>query len=332
MFPTFVRWTIRAALAVLFFLLVTLAGFRLAAAWREAYGATPPRDGRLVATPTGGIFIQTRGPDDGPALLMVPGTAAWSGFWLDIADALGREGYRAIAIDLPPFGFSDRSMTNAYSRKDQAERISALIATLDLKSPIVIGHSFGAGPVVEAAMRHANQIRGVVLVDGALGLPPEGEDYAPDNAVSRFLLDQPTIAETLVAATMVNPWLTRRLLAGLLFKTEAATEAEADILRRPYSRPGTTQAYARWLPRLLFPDREAMSARAENYRKVATPVALIWGLEDSVTPIGQGQRLQNLLKGSTLDIIDGVGHIPHIEDEQAFLTILKKRLKEIATR
>jgi pimeloyl-ACP methyl ester carboxylesterase len=75
-----------------------------------------------------------------------------------------------------------------------------------------------------------------------------------------------------------------------------------------------------------------MSARAENYRKVATPVALIWGLEDSVTPIGQGQRLQNLLKGSTLDIIDGVGHIPHIEDEQAFLTILKKRLKEIATR
>jgi pimeloyl-ACP methyl ester carboxylesterase len=319
-------------LLVALLLILALGGLRLAAAWRESVGADPPASGRLVPTASGGIFIQERGPADGAPVLLVHGTAAWSGFWLTIAEALGHEGYRAIAIDLPPFGFSDRSAAGAYSRSDQAERISALIERLGVSRPIIVGHSFGAGAVVETAMRHGDKIRGVVLVDGALGLPAEGEDYPPDNKLAQWILDQPIAAEPLVSATLVNPWMTRRFLAGLLFKTEAASEAEADILRRPFSRPGTTAAYAHWLPRLLFPDRDAMSASPENYAKAPMPVALIWGREDAVTPLAQGQRLQRLFPRSTLDVIDGVGHIPHIEDEQSFLAVLKMRLKDIALR
>jgi pimeloyl-ACP methyl ester carboxylesterase len=330
--PTFVYWTVRGLFAALVLAVLALTGLRLAASWRESGSAEPPADGRLVSTPHGEIFIQARGPENGAPILLVHGTAAWSGFWLTIADALGHDGYRAVAIDLPPFGFSARSATGAYSRRDQAQRIGDLIAALSLKHPIIVGHSFGAGPVVEAAMRHADQIGGVILVDGALGLPAEGEDYPADSALARMLVSQPIVAEPLVSATFVNPWLTRRLLAGLLFKSEAASEAQADILRRPFSRPGTTEAYARWLPSLLFAERDAMSATPENYRNVAMPVALIWGREDSVTPLAQGQRLQRLLANSTLDVIDGVGHIPHIEDEQAFLAVLRTRLKDMAGR
>jgi pimeloyl-ACP methyl ester carboxylesterase len=329
---TFVRWTKRAALAALLLLVLALVFLRLSATWRESAGAEPPAEGRLVATPHNDIFIQERGPKTGAPVLLVHGTAAWSGFWLAVADELGREGYRAVAIDLPPFGFSSRSATGAYARSDQAERISGLIAALGLERPVIVGHSFGAGPVVEAAMRHPDQIRGVILVDGALGLPAEGEDYPPDNTLLRWLLDQPVVAQCLVSATLVNPYLTRRLLAGLLFRREAASEAEADILRRPFLRAGTTEAYARWLPSLLFPDRGAKSAAQENYAKITMPIALVWGRQDNVTPLVQGQRLQRLLPGSTLDIINGVGHIPHIEDEQAFLSILTMRLKDMAAR
>ncbi|HEV3043168.1 MAG TPA: alpha/beta hydrolase [Roseiarcus sp.] len=53
------------------------------------------------------------------------------------------------------------------------------------------------------------------------------------------------------------------------------------------------------------------------------------GRQDNVTPLSLGQRLQSLLPGATLDIINGVGHIPHIEDEQAYLTFLTKRLKDM---
>jgi pimeloyl-ACP methyl ester carboxylesterase len=327
-----VRWAKKTVLAALLLLAIALAFLRLSASWREGADAQPPAEGHLVATPSGDIFIQERGPKTGAPVLLVHGTAAWSGFWLAVADELGGDGYWAVAIDLPPFGFSSRSATGAYARKDQAERIGGIIAALGLERPVIVGHSFGAGPVVEAAMRHPDQIRGVILVDGALGLPAEGEDYPPENRLLRSLLDQPIVAECLVSATLVNPYLTRRLLAGLLFKRDAASEAEADILRRPFSRAGTTQAYARWLPFLLFADRGAKSAAPENYAKVTTPIALIWGRQDDVTPLAQGERLQRLLPGATLDIINGVGHIPHIEDEQAFLAFLTKRLRDMAAR
>ncbi len=329
---TVLRWTAKAFLAGLLLVVVVAGGLRAAAAWRESADAAPPPDGQLVQTARGGIFMQARGPADGVPVLLVHGTAAWSGFWLAIAEALGREGYHAVAIDLPPFGFSARSAGGAYARSDQAERIGALIAAAGLSRPIVVGHSFGAGPVLEAAMHHPDQIRGVVLVDGALGLPAEGEDYPPDRKWMRMLFDQPILAEPLVAATMTNPWMTQRLLAGLLYRTEAASEVETAILQKPFSRAGTTTSYARWLPNLLFADRQAMSADPSNYAKINQPVALVWGREDPVTPLPQGERLQRLIPGATLDVIPNVGHIPHIEDEQAFLTILTRRLKDMAAR
>jgi pimeloyl-ACP methyl ester carboxylesterase len=330
---TLARWTVRLVIAALFLVVLVLAGLRLAAAWRESAGVDPPSDGRMVSTASGDIFVQVRGPDAAdPAVIFVPGTAAWSGFWLSVADEIGRSGYRAIAVDLPPFGFSARSASGAYSRADQAERLAALIRALELERPIVVGHSFGAGAVVELAMAHPESLGGMVLVDGALGLPAEGRDSPPDGPMLRWALSQPAIAQALVAATLVNSLATRPLLASLLHRKEAATPRQAEILALPFSRQGTTESYARWLPSLLLAERDAISATPANYARIATPTSLIWGARDEVTPLVQGEYLQKLIAGSTLDTIPDVGHIPHIEEEPAFLTILKARLKTMAAR
>ena len=329
---TLARWTVRLLIAALFLAVLALAGLRLAAGWRESAGAEAPSDGRMVATAKGDIFVQMRGPDSGVPVFFVPGTAAWSGFWLSVADEIGRSGYRAVAVDLPPFGFSARSASGAYSRADQAERLAALIRALGLERPIVVGHSFGAGAVVELAIAHPETVGGMVLVDGALGLPAEGRDSPPDSATLRWALGQPAIAQTLVAATLVNSLATRPLLASLLHRKEAATPRQAEILALPFSRQGTTESYARWLPSLLLAERGAISATPANYARIVAPTALIWGVRDEVTPLAQGARLQKLIAGSTLDAIADVGHIPHIEDEQAFLIVLKARLKAMAAR
>jgi pimeloyl-ACP methyl ester carboxylesterase len=311
--------------------ILALLGLRAAAAIRESAGAQPPGDGRLVATAAGGIFVQSSGPESGPPIVFVPGTAAWSGFWLPIARALGNDGYRAIAIDLPPFGFSERSASGAYTRVDQAERLHALVAALGLLRPTVVGHSFGAGAVVEYALRHPDEIGAMVLVDAALGLP-DGDHPPEDPALLRWALDQPVVAQALTAATLENVWATRPLLAGLLYQKEAATPARVEILTAPFARKGTTAAYAQWLPNLLLPETRAISATPANLAKLSTPTALIWGARDSVTPVSQGKRLHALVRGSTLETIADAGHIPHIEDEQAFLSILKARLALLTQR
>ena len=68
------------------------------------------------------------------------------------------------------------------------------------------------------------------------------------------------------------------------------------------------------------------SSTPAHFAEIKTPTALIWGARDAVTPLAQGERLHRLLQGSTLETIPEVGHIPHIEDEQAFLSLLKSRL------
>lgn len=323
----FTRWMLRIAATLIVICILVLAAFRVSAALRERGPGGPPAQGQTVAIEDGAIFVQMRGPETGVPVMLVHGTAAWSGFWSETADRLAARGFRVVATDVPPFGFSARDAAAAYSRTDQARRIRDVARALKLNAPLIVGHSFGAGAVVEAVMRHPDDFGGMVLICGALGLPESGNDYPADNAMMRWFLDQSYIAESLVAATFTNPLLTRRFLAMMLHRTEAATDLQAAILKAPLRREGTTQSYARWLPFLIFPDRAAMSADPRNYATIKMPTALIWGREDSVTPLPQGQRLNALIAGSSLDVIDGAGHIPHIETPDKLSAVLSERLK-----
>jgi hypothetical protein len=84
------RLTARLLGAACLLAFLALLGLRAAAAIRETAGAQPPANGRQVATAAGAIFVQSRGPESGPPVMFVAGTAAWSGFWLSIAETTGR--------------------------------------------------------------------------------------------------------------------------------------------------------------------------------------------------------------------------------------------------
>jgi pimeloyl-ACP methyl ester carboxylesterase len=325
----FTRWIVTGLLAIVMLCVLVLAAFRVAAAMREQGPVAPPAQGRMVETGDGAMFVQTRGPETGAPVMLVHGTAAWSGFWSETADALAARGFRVYAIDIPPFGFSSRSPAGTYARADQARRIGEAIRALKLKNVLIVGHSFGAGAVTEAVMRNPKDFAGMVLICGALGLPDGEGGYPEDNGALRWLIAQPFVVEPLVAATFTNPLLTRRFLAMMLHRTEAATSLQAAILQAPQRREGTTESYARWLPLLLFPDRAAMSADPKNYAAIRVPTALIWGRQDSVTPLPQGERLQRLIVGSSLDVIEDAGHIPHIEAPDNLVGVLAERLTAI---
>lgn len=302
--------------------LLGLAGSRE----REVADRVAPVAGLFVSLPGGRIFTQQYGPANGHAVIFVHGTAAWSGFWAGTAERVGKAGFRAIAIDLPPFGFSDRDPQGRYSRSAQAERLIALAASIGRGKPVtIVGHSFGAGPVLEAVMRRPELFGRLVLVSGALALPEEGETPG-DGGLAGTLLGLQIPARLVTAATMTNPWATRQFLALMLERKEAATDAIADVLRRPLVVAGTTEAYARWVPNLFVPDVKAQSGKPEALRNLSVPTSIIWGREDSVTPLAQAERLRLLVPGATLDVIDGIGHIPHLEAPERFMQLLLPRL------
>jgi pimeloyl-ACP methyl ester carboxylesterase len=105
-------------------------------------------------------------------------------------------------------------------------------------------------------------------------------------------------------------------------------EAEAwlPVLKQPMRRSGTTSAYAAWLPSLFASDDGAPSRTSAGLRRLAVPLALIWGEADTVTPIAQGQRIAGLGRARSFATLPGVGHIPHIEDPKGFLAALDSAL------
>ena len=164
------------------------------------------------------------------------------------------------------------------------------------------------------------------MVCGALDLLPGEELHGRPNGTIEAVLHAEPLMRVATSVVVTNPLAMRPMLATMLHRKEAADERQAAILLKPMTRRGTTEAYAQWLPFLLLPERSALTATGRGVAAIAVPTALIWGEKDSVTPIGQGRRLNALIRGSSLDVLPDVGHIPHIEAPAAFMDLLKRRL------
>jgi pimeloyl-ACP methyl ester carboxylesterase len=318
MWPAMTRWVRRIAVvvAVTFFVLVGcvvvgLGSLRLAAHFREteAASAAAPAEGKFVESGHGRMFVMDPGPPDGIPVVLFHGTAAWSKLWWPTTAALKNGGYRPIAPDLPPFGYSERQ--GGYTRFEQASRIDGMMTALGLGRAVIVGHSFGAGAALEYVLRHPERAIGLVLVDAALGLTQEPSD-AP------AVLEYGSLRELVVSATVTNPLATGFLLSRLIHRKEAASGETLEILKAPMRVAGTTSHIADWLLYFLGSDRSALSSSRSAVSGIKVPVAMIWGDRDDVTPLSQANDFRSLVPFASLKVLNDVGHIPQIEDPATF--------------
>lgn len=312
------RFLGRLSLGLIFLMVLLVAGFRLAAHLREdlTLEQARPDGGRMIQSGDVAIHGQELGPADGPLVVMIHGTAAWSELWKPTMRVMADAGFRVVAIDLPPFGYSGRPDTARYDRVSQSARLAALAKALG-RRPILVAHSFGAGAAVEAALRSPEAFAGLLVVNGAIGL-----DAPPPGWATRTLAGNRSLRRWITPLTVTNPLLTRRALISLVHVKSAATPEIADILRAPLAREGTTEAVADWLPNLLSTTPDARSLDPAAYAGLTLPTALIWGDRDTVTPPAQGRRLAGLIPGATYHELPEVGHIPQIEAPDAFQGLL----------
>jgi pimeloyl-ACP methyl ester carboxylesterase len=323
------RTIARATLAVCTLLIITagavLVTFRWQAHARETTrrAEAAPSRGRFLRAADVEIFVQELGPPGAPVVLFVHGMGAWSELWRETLAATAAAGFRAVAMDLPPFGYSERPARDAYGRQHQARRILGVIDALDVRQATLVGHSFGGGPTMEAVLLAPQRVRSLVLADAAIGLDAEA-----GGGGAALVLRARSLRNALVASTVTNPLLTRRLLAMFVANPGAVTEARVQVLQAPLVVQGATDAFGDWLLDFLTSREVALSADADSYRALALSTLVIWGDLDTTTPLAQGQRLAQLIAGAELAVMPGVGHMPQIEDAAQFnrllLTFLQK--------
>ena len=102
---------------------------------------------------------------NGSPVVLVHGGASDSRDWIDTIAILSQS-YGVYAPDLPGYGRSGRN-EDGYYLSDFVEFIIEFIRTLDLDSPVVVGHSLGGRACLGVALHHPEMIRRLVLIDTA---------------------------------------------------------------------------------------------------------------------------------------------------------------------
>ncbi len=321
-----VKWLVVALALIAIGVTAVLGAFRYQASRRETRTRVEaaPAGGRFVRAADVDVFIQELGPRDAPVVLFVHGMGAWSELWRATLVATAAAGFRAVALDLPPFGYSERPARPAYSRQDQARRILGVIDALGARQVTLVGHSFGGGPTMEAVLLAPGRVNALVLADAAIGL----DDPGGSGGLTTDLLRVRALRNAIVSATVTNPMMSRRLLSRFVEKQDAITAARIAVLQAPLAVQGGTAAFSDWLIEFVTSQEAPLSKRPDAYRALKLPALIIWGDKDTTTPLDQGRRLSQLISGSDLAVMNGVGHMPQIEDAGQFNRLLVAFLKK----
>ena len=70
---------------------------------------------------------------------------------------------------------------------------------------------------------------------------------------------------------------------------------------------------------VIDPGGQTVSAMDRLYLAAAVPTLIVWGEDDTIIPVSHAHAAHEVIEGSRLEIIEGVGHFPHVEAPERFV-------------
>jgi pimeloyl-ACP methyl ester carboxylesterase len=239
------------------------------------------------------------------ALLLIHGMAGSSETWRGVIPQLSRK-YRVVAPDLLGHGKSDKPRGD-YSLGAFAVWLRDLLDELGISRATVVGQSLGGGVAMQFVYQHPDYCQRLVLISsGGLG---------PDVGWTLRLLSAPG-AELILPAIAPPPVLTVGNKLRSWFSAAGLQSPRGAEIWSAYSSLSdakTRQAFLRTLRSVVDPRGQAVSALNRLHLTSELPVMVIWGDQDSIIPVGHGYALHEARPGSRLEVLEGVGHFPHVE-------------------
>ncbi|MET7547295.1 alpha/beta hydrolase [Streptomyces sp. NPDC005078] len=116
-------------------------------------------------TPYGTTRVNSYGPEDAPPLMLLAGGGSTSTVWYAQAAHLGRS-HRVHAVDL--MGDPGRSVVGERPIRtvpDLTAWLDAVLDALNIASPALCGHSYGAWIALHYALHAPDRVRKLILVD-----------------------------------------------------------------------------------------------------------------------------------------------------------------------
>jgi pimeloyl-ACP methyl ester carboxylesterase len=259
--------------------------------------------------------VAFRAAGKGPVLMLVHGMAGSSTTWRHVMPMLATR-FTVIAPDLLGHGDSAKPR-GEYSVSGHANFLRDLLTALGFERATFVGQSFGGGVAMQLAYQFPARCERLVLVSSG-GLGPEVggllRGLSMPGAEHLFpLLCSPALRD---AAARAAGWL-----GGIGFRASPAVEE----IWRSYAAladPPARRAFFRTLRAVIDVGGQAVSATDRLYLAAHLPTLVIWGVRDTIIPVGHAHAAHRAIPGSRLEIFENSGHFPHCEEPERFVETL----------
>ena len=249
----------------------------------------------------------------GPPIVLLGGAAEPSWVWHDVGPRLAAAGHRVLAVDLPPFGYTQRNVSSTMD--GWLGLLHGFELRLHVRRPLIVGHSLGAGVAAAEALARPADVGGIVLLDGD-ALP-----FGGGRGWVTHLLVYPWYDAAFSVLTRWD-WLVGRILRNAW--GPGAPHVPAATVRQ-FERPFRVQGTAAALKRLVAHGLPGVPLT--SLAEIRVPRAVIWGSDDSVDSVASGRTSAAALR-VPLQVIPGAGHLSMLSHPAA----VARRILELRTK
>lgn len=276
--------------------------------WAEG-PEVPPKawtDGYIMANGIRIHYWRTGG--ERPALVMLHGFSDDGLCWTDLAKSLQAD-YDIVMTDARGHGLSDPP-TASDSTDAQVEDIAGVIRELELKKPIIMGHSMGSSSAAWFAAKYPDVPRAVILEDPRLiARPPRnpnGDSEAQqEKAMAQILARNNTSYEELLAGCMTN--------------SPGWSRSECEYWAR------SKRLYH---PRLALRSVGERPEIADLFKEITAPT-LILKADAQGDDRAKNEQVAGILKNGRIVHVAGAGHCVHRDRMNQSLAVLNEFLGNV---
>lgn len=234
---------------------------------------------------------------EGSPLILMHGWGCNSSTVASIA-AVAAESHRVYNIDFPGFGGSDEP-AEVWGVERYTQAIEEFAGKLGLTNPVLAGHSFGGRVGILFASR--NPVSKLILIDAAGVKPRRKPSY------------------------YAKVWSFKAMKAvyNLLLGKEKARQR----IERQRARRGSAD-YASASPMMRSILSKVVNEDLKSVMPaIKAPTLLVWGENDTATPLGDAKIMERLIPDAGLVSFAGCGHYSFLDNPAGFAAVLRSFLK-----
>lgn len=263
------------------------------------------RHHRITSADGTELFVAQTGPTDAPAILLIHGWSQCHLSWKKQLNGPLAKRYRLIAPDLKGHGASGKpDAASSYDNAQPwAEDIAAIIQSLELDKPLIVGWSMGGWLVCDyLSVMGEDNVSGIALVGSSIRMGQIG-------------------GETLQAKRRPEVQATGMYTNNL----DANLSATIAFVKACFASPLSKQDLAFMVGfNMLVPPhiRKAARFRVEDHREMLAdykkPALIVTGAAEKLSLPPMVAEIEAALPHATSVTMKGCGHAPFWEDPAAF--------------